>query len=251
MENYIKNYKNYDKVFVYDFVLGDGGIGDYLKFFMIILTECIENNIRIYNKINNLEIEKYIKFKHHFFNITNEEISKLKNFTIKKPQEYYEKDKYNGSINLNEVFDFDESVKLNVKNIISDLPTDYLSIHLRLGDSFLETDKNFVLCKGDFRWFSEKKMYKFIEDNFDKHILFFCDNNNMKEKVKNKYQNILITNSKIGHTSLPNTTNDQILDTITDFYLLCHSQKICAASHSGFSKMAAKFKNIELYQLPY
>ena len=78
---------------------------------MIILTECIENNIRIYNKINNLEIEKYIKFKHYFFNITNEEISKL-----------------------------------------------------------------------------------------------------------NK--------------------------------ILCHSQKICAASHSGFSKMASKFENIELYQLP-
>ena len=57
MENYIKNYKNYNRVFVYDFVLGDGGIGDYLKFFMIILTECIENNVRIYNKINNLEIE--------------------------------------------------------------------------------------------------------------------------------------------------------------------------------------------------
>ena len=89
MENYIKNYKNYNRVFVYDFVLGDGGIGDYLKFFMIILTECIENNVRIYNKINNLEIENYIKFKHPFFNITNEEISKLNNFTIKKPQEYY------------------------------------------------------------------------------------------------------------------------------------------------------------------
>jgi hypothetical protein len=246
MENYIKNYKTYDKVFVYDFVLGDGGIGDYLKFFMIILKYCIENNIRIYNKINNLEIEKFIKFKHHFFNITNEEISKLDNVTIKKPQEYYgEKSKYDGNINLNEVFDFDESVKLNVKNIIPVLPADYLSIHLRLGDSFLETDKKFVLCKYDTRRFSEEKMYEFIEKNCNKHILFFCENNNMKIKVKNKYQNIIITNSKIGHTSLPNTTSEQILDTVTDFYLLCHSQKIYAASGSGFSKMASKFKNIE------
>jgi hypothetical protein len=61
MENYISNYKNYDKIFIYDFKLGDGGIGDYLKFFMIILSYCINNNIKIYNKVNNIEIEKIHK----------------------------------------------------------------------------------------------------------------------------------------------------------------------------------------------
>ena len=70
--------------------------------------------------------------------------------------------------------------------------------------------------------------------NFDKHILFFCENNNMKKKVKNKYQNILITNSKIGHTSLPNTTNDQILDTITDFYIDAETGNYKTLSTGGF-----------------
>jgi len=248
MENYINNFKNFDNAIVYDFRLGDGGIGDYLKFFMIILTECMSNNIKIYYKINNIKIEQYIKFKYDFFYITIDEISKLNNVTIKRPYDYYSNDKYNGNISLNEVFYFENSIKINVKNIVPLLPTNYISIHLRMGDKFLETDKKFVLCKSNTRVFSEEKIYKFIEDNNDKTIFFFCDNNNQKLKIKNKYRNIIITDSQIGHTSLSNTTNKQILDTITEFYLLSNSQLIYAASYSGFSYMASKFNNVEYIQ---
>lgn len=245
MENYIENHKNYDKIFVYDFQFPDGGIGDYIKFFMIILTYCIDNNIQIYHKINNIEIEKYIKFKYDLFNITEYELSKLNNVTIKKPYQYYNNDQYNGNIYLNEVFYFDNSIKLNVKNIAPSLPSNYISIHLRLGDKFLETDIKFILCKDDTRKFSKENIYKFIEDNSDKNIIFFCDNNNEKINIKNKYKNIIILNSQIGHTALPNTSNKQILDTITEFYILSNSQLIYAASKSGFSNMASKFTNVE------
>ena len=57
-------------------------------------------------------------------------------------------------------------------------------------------------------------------------ILFFCDNNNYKLKIKKKYKNIIITDAQIGHTSLSNTTNKQILDAVTEFYLLTNSQLI-------------------------
>lgn len=50
MEDYINNFNNFDKIIVYDFKLGDGGIGDYLKFFMIILTKCMDNNTKFYCK---------------------------------------------------------------------------------------------------------------------------------------------------------------------------------------------------------
>jgi len=246
MENYINNFKNFDKISIYDFKLGDGGIGDYLKFYMIILIKCMRNNIKFYHKINNIEIEKYIKLKYDFLYISLEEISKLKNVTIETPfKYYYTNDKYNGNIHLNEIFYFDDIVKTNVKNILSPLPINYISIHLRLGDQFLETDKKYVLCKDDKRHFSEEKLYKFIEDNNDKNIIFFCDNNSAKLKVKNKYNNIIISTSQIGHTSLSNTTNKQILDSITDFYILSNSQLIYSASASGFSKMASKFNNIK------
>ena len=245
MKNYIKNFENFDKTIIYDFKLGDGGIGDYIKYFMIILTECINNNTKIYQKINNIEIEKYIKLKYDFFYITEDEISRLNNFTIKKPYDYYDGGGYNGDIYVNEVFYFDNIVKTNVKNILPSLPTNYISIHIRLGDKFLETDKKFVKCKKDTRFFSEEKIYKFIEDNSDKNIILFSDNNNYKLKIKNKYNNIFISNSQIGHTSLSNTTNRQILDTITEFYILSNSQLIYGASCSSFSITASKFNNVK------
>ena len=245
MEDYINNYKKYDKSYVYDFRLGMGGIGDYIKFFMIILKECMDNNIKFYHKINNLEIEKYIKLKYDILNISNDEILKLNNVTIKIPFHYYDNDKYNGNIYLNEVFYFDDIIKNNVENIAPSLPSNYVSIHLRLGDKFLETDMNYVLCKNDTREFSTDKIYKFIEDNNDKNIVFLCDNNSAKINLKKKYKDIIIPNSQIGHTSLKNTTNKQILDTISEFYILSNSQLIYAASYSGFSKMASKFTNVK------
>lgn len=245
MENYINNYKNFNKSIVYDFKLGFGGIGDYLKFFMIILEKCMNNNIKLYHKINNIEIEKYIKLKYDFLYITDDEISKLKNVTIKRPQNYYNDDKYNGDLCLDEVFYFDNIVKKNVNIIFPSLPTNYISIHLRLGDKFLETDKRFVCCKNDIRNFSNEKICRFIEDNNDKNIIFFCDNNITRYIYKNKYKNIIIPNSSIGHTSLYNTTNKQVLDAITEFYILSKSDLIYAASWSGFSKLASKFNNIK------
>jgi hypothetical protein len=245
MENYINNFNNFDKISIYDFKLGEGGIGDYLKFYMIILIKCMRNNIKLYHKINNIEIEKYIKLKYDFLYISSDEISKLKNVTIEKPYKYYKIGKYDGNIHLNEIFYFDNIVKTNVKNILSSLPINYISIHLRLGDKFLETDKKYIFCKNDTRYFSSEKIFKFIEDNKDKSIIFFCDNNSEKLKVKNKYNNIIISTAQIGHTSLSNTTNKQILDSITEFYILSNSQLIYSASRSGFSKMASKFNNIK------
>ena len=153
MEKYINNYNNYEDTIVYNFNLSNGGIGDYLKFFMTILEYCMDNNIRFYHKINNIQIEKYIKLKYEIMNITQEQLSKLDNFIVKKPHDYYKSCLYNYSINLNELFFFDDIIKKNVNNILPLLPNKYISIHLRLGDKFLETDRNFVRCKNDTRKF--------------------------------------------------------------------------------------------------
>jgi hypothetical protein len=72
-------------------------------------------------------------------------------------------------------------------------------------------------------------------------LIFFCDNHGYKMKVKDAFENIIITNSNIGHTSFTNTTDEQVLDTVTEFYILANSDEIVCASKSGFSRMASMF----------
>lgn len=251
--DYINTYENLNKTIIYDFRLGDGGLGDYVTYFMVLLSHCMNNNIKFYHKINNIEIEKYLKYKHNVLNITTDEIAEIDgNVSIVRPHNCYKMtnkmaNKY--SINLNEMFYFHHDVIMNIQNIMPNIPINYISLHLRLGDHFLETNMEFVHCKNDKRYFKKEHLYQFIEDNSDKKIVFFCDNNNEKLNIFNKYKNIIITNSQIGHTSLVNTTDKQILDTITELYILSKSQIIYAATKSGFSKIASQFNNIEYIRL--
>lgn len=223
-----------------------GGIGDYIKYFMITLTECMDNNTKFYYKINNIEFEKYIKPKYDILNIRENEISKLTNVSMKEPCNYFgDKTHYNYKVNIDEVFIFDDIVKENVKNLLPSIPSNYISIHVRLGDKYLETDKKFICCVNDSRCYSDEKIYNFINVNSNNNIILFSDNHSYKVKLKDMYNNIIITNAQIGHTSLLNTTSKQILDAVTEFYILSNSKLIYGASYSGFSKVASMFKNVE------
>ena len=243
MENYIKNYNTYDKTVVYNFQVGDGGIGDCIKFFMFILEDCMKNEKRLYYKKNNIALEKYIKLKHDMYiDIVPE------NAEVVNPGMFYSTIHTNFTINVNEVFYFTDEVIANSKRLF---PYDisYVSLHLRLGDKYLETPQNYIGCIHDTRIFSEEKIDEFIHQTKN-HIFFCCDNHAYKMKMKERYErykhNILITNCNIGHTSLSNTTYSQVLDAVTEFYILTNSTMIYAASYSGFSIMAAKFNNIPL-----
>ena len=247
MEIYIKNYKLFNNKVVYNFQLGDGGIGDNIKFFMIILESCMKNNKRLYYKTNNIELEKYIKLKYDIMYVNEDMIKQLDCVEIVTPQMFYSSiNYYNYSIDINEVFYFTDEVKINSKYLFPQDITNYISIHLRLGDKYLETERKYIHCKEDTRDFSEEKIHKIIEENCNKTIFFCCDNNNYKLKLKEKYNNIIITNCDIGHTSLSNTTRKQVLDGITEFYILTNSTTIFAGSLSGFSIVASKFNNIPL-----
>jgi hypothetical protein len=89
MDAYIQQYASFYKSIIYEFHLGDGGISDNIKFFMFILESCIKNNIRLYYKKLNIEIEKYIKLKYDIMYITEDAIKTLNNVEIVTPQMYY------------------------------------------------------------------------------------------------------------------------------------------------------------------
>ena len=245
MNEYIENYELFSNSMIYDFKVGSGGIGDCIKFFMFILEICMNSKTRLYYKKNNIFIEKFIKLKYNKMYIENDKIAILRGAKIVTPNMFYSVHNYNSTLPLTDVFYFSDDVKRRFSNVFPCNIGNYISIHLRMGDKHLETETQYVLCKEDLRKFSEDKLYKFIDMNSNKNIFFCCDNNAYKMKLKQKYKNIITTsNCSIGHTSLFNTTEKQVLDAVTEFYILTNSEMIFGASGSGFSLMASKFNNI-------
>jgi len=270
LKNYIQEYDTYDKFLVYDFYLGYGGIGDCIKFFMYLLEYCIKNKVKLYYLLSNNPIEKHLLLKFPKMYITEEKIKSNK----KEIKNYYELEKIESNIfhiispfklyyhaknnyfenmllhiPFSSVFDFSSFVKENV--IIKDINFEYVSFHLRLGDKYLETDKQYVICKEDERIFSEEKFIKELQKELksQEQVIFFCDNQEYKNKLKSKFPNVNILQSNIGHTSLKNTTQEQIIDTCSEFYLLSKSKKIYGISESGFSLIASNFNNIPFIKL--
>lgn len=249
MDHYMDRYDSFHKKIVYNFRLGDGGIGDCIKFFMFLLNVCMKNDTRLYYKRNGTELEKYLKLKYEKMYIEEEGIRKLDHVEIVKPQMYYEKIQYEYGIAAKDVFYFTEEVAVNCRYLFPADITNYISVHVRLGDKFLETDNRYVMCKNDVRNFSEEDLYALLDENRGKHIFFCCDNKAFKTKIKEKFANIIVTTCEIGHTSLSNTTKRQVLDSVTEFYILTNSEMIYSTSLSGFSRLASKFNNIPFVSL--
>jgi len=64
--------------------------------------------------------------------------------------------------------------------------------------------------------------------------------------VQKKYKDLVISTAEIGHTSFLNTTDEQVLNTVTEFYVLTQSEKIVSISYSGFPVAAAKYNHIPI-----
>lgn len=253
MEEYIQNFENYKSIVVYDFNIGDGGIADCIKSFVWCLEKAIEEKHTLYYKINNIPIENYLKLIHTEMYV--KDLSSLKNnfiYIIKSTDTYSHYNETHLKIKLNQIFQFSNDIINNSKVFLDkyNIPPKYISLHLRLGDKFLETDSKYVQCKEDTREYNHDTIDKFIKNNINDNIIFFCDNHKFKIDIVNKYKGrVFIINCNIGHTGLKNTTKEQILDTVTEFYIMSNSQKIISASYSGFPIIASKFNNVPIEYL--
>jgi hypothetical protein len=254
MEEYMSKYDSLNKHVVFRFYIGNGGIGDLLKFFMYVLNICIKHDIKL-SLLTNTVVDSFLKLKCNKMYITDSQTLHMIQLTGGKYQLptiepnimymaepsmfYWLGDEYDHPIMASEVFDFTHDVKRHVN-----ITPKYISVHLRLGDKHLDTDKEYVHCKEDERYYNQEQLFNFIETNRDKNILFFCDNGTYKKNIKSRYDFITIIDSNIGHTSFANTTVDQVFNTVVEFYILSKSEHIYAASESGFSRMASRFYNV-------
>jgi len=278
VKNYLSQYTHFTKKVVYQFNLGNGGIGDYIKLFLVLLQFCIKNKIRMYYLMGDDPLFHYLKLRRDDMYITKDKLGNHEFFTsienikddtycIITPQDIFDiiipsvlpsAHEHEEFIRFrldifsftNELFYFTDEVKINAEPFMREREG-YISIHLRLGDRFLEIDKNLIQRINDVRKYDREHLIKYISENKDKNILFFCDNHEYKSKMKEAYPHLTITDYEIGHTTYANTSKKQVLNTITDFYLLSMSASIYAASRSGFSMMASKFKNVPIVYGPH
>ena len=251
LQEYYEKFNDYKHTVIYDFKLRNGGIGDCIKFFVFLLQICINEKKKLRYLVNNTYLEKYIRLQNDGMYITYEELKELKkmkySYEIKTPYDYHNGFSFSKLyLPINQIFTFAPLVINNSNTLMPLMNTnqEYISIHLRMGDKFLETNRKFIQCKDDERPFDEQKLHKFINKNSDKCIMFFCDNNTFKQKIKLAHDFIFITNCNIGHTSHANTTEKQVLDAVTEFFILTQSQEIFLTSYSGFPIVASKFNNI-------
>jgi len=247
-----------DKVVIFIFQLGDGGIGDFVKFFTFLLHYCIQRDIKLYCA-NLSNVGKYITMKYPKMCIDLQTVTTIPIYHLDQLDDLTPGFSYTCGVGVmypifpfgqplpnidldfpyDQVLEFSEEVKQNQSIILKPIEP-YTSIHLRLGDRFLETDKCFVLCHQDERRFDIDKINNVIR-NTPGPIIFFCDNHSYKQIIQDTHVNVTLTTGEIGHTSLSNTTDKQILDTVTEFYIMTKSEHIISSSYSGFSIMASRF----------
>jgi len=71
----MKNYDQYKKKIVYKFILGYGGIGDCIKYFIHVLNLCMKYQLRLSYLISNIPLEKYLRLKYAKMYVTAEQIN--------------------------------------------------------------------------------------------------------------------------------------------------------------------------------
>jgi hypothetical protein len=250
MNEYVALYNTVGKSEVYNFKVGSGGIADCIKFFMFRLHACMRTNTRLYYLIHDIPLEKYLKLKHPQMYITQSAIdANPTRYTVVEPMTFYNCFSFEEiTLPFQDVFTFSEEVPHRATVLLGGGIGPYVAVHLRLGDSFLETDKSFVYCTWDTRPFKEESLHKYIQE-CPKKILFLCDNQAYKLKLKAQYDTIHVTDCAIGHTSFTNTTDAQVLDAAAEFYLAIHAEEVVAVSRSGFSKIASLFKQTPYHML--
>ena len=136
-------------------------------------------------------------------------------------------------------FEFTEHIKERydeVCNVFKITPKMYNILHIRAGDDMIFrrdgiTKRSKFISKID----TYLKTYK-----LDIPIILLSDSEEIKEYVSEKYQNVKVLKSIVSHLALEHTHSEQgIIDTLTDFEVICHSLNIVSytnyAHGSGFA----------------
>ena len=135
-----------------------------------------------------------------------------------------------------------ESIEESLENL-NLIKNNFSVLHIRSGDRFIindeELDDEIINTINDL-------ISKTINTN-DKYLLL-SDNNKLKKYILNNYSNFIVSIKEILHTGLCEDNNENLKNTLVDFFLMSHSSKIISYSpyhhRSGFSEYCSIIFNI-------
>lgn len=240
-------------VYVYKFGFGDGGLADFIQYALYAIHKYNGQNFLI--KIDHPNY-KYIKFKKESldYHKNKEKIIGLNEIEIRSTQFFSSKEaleefnKYrDGNIPFFDFFDFSKEVYAKYEELRP--KNDYITIHIRFGDKYLENQNRGVMsCMDDTRVGNNSYDYyfslidKIIEENKDVDIMLLADNKKFKDMCKLEFPSVVINDINIIHTGNTYTDNtnfdEQLIMTIAEFLLICKSKEIHSLTYSGFSVVA-------------
>jgi len=279
MEEYISEYRNYDKKAAFYFKTSDdhcGGIGDYIKFLSFLVNMGMKYGIAVYCIDFGNVTDKFLRLRHSQMHVGFEEISDnmvvfgaADKFT--KEEEFHELKPgvfnvihvaslfnfdagqvsggclFSSGIKLSDIFQFDSKVIENVPSSLKN--TKYTSIHIRIG-SFAHLDPYYQANGSSF---NKDRLDRFLRKVNNSRKVFLCtDDLALKRKLKSEYEDLLVTDFKPVHTGDIHADERGVLNAITDLLILANSEEIFLADDhrvSGFPVCASKFENIRLRKL--
>ena len=245
---------------VYSLVNNQQGIGDYIRGCFCIIQILHKNNIPFDMDISRHAIQRWFKPTIRYPTINLEQINNLhcnRSDRLNYIENKLEKEKgiYTFFCNEHPIYPITIKEKIFIRNKLlpSDEMKDYIQqtkinwgitgpyniLHLRCGDSSLKgKSPNYELFLNEIRQLTLDSTYIVMSDSLQ-----------MKERLHELYPQFIISMDKPVHTC-DCTNEEELKDTIRDFFLFTTARKVHAFSvyghGSGFSEWPCK-----LYDIPY
>jgi hypothetical protein len=250
-----------------------GGFGDFMRSAFSLYAYCIKNNIDydIYIPSNPIQlgikcIDKKINVPEVMLTVhhTNRDkiVSKLDKLrTYNVPFVVYSNVLFT---TVNDLMIYRENFAKNivkteiVEKRITEIKNTYIKndqyvcLHIRCGDKHISTGGH---CKGHTtRNFNDDSIFNKIEEcinfleSFKLPICLITDSDKFRNTLSSKYS-LITFNTIINHVALPsNTTDNGVIDTISEFFILSESKTNIMFSHSGFVLWSSLLYNVPLYE---
>jgi len=268
VNSYFSTILEKQKKLLFRFPLTNGGIGDMIKFFICALDIAIRYDLRICFLKSDNPITKYLLPKCQHIYVSEEDLQgcsilpisnhnqieeMIKNsdnttVLVAAPVIFYDIPFYNivDKYNISEIFKFSNDIYEMKKD--HNISEEYVSVHIRRGDKHIETSSSVKQVPHDSRPFDQTNFENMVNNLFNdnKSVMLFSDSMVFKKLMSKKFDKLQCLDLKIGHTTWTNTSDEQIKNTVFEFYILCNSIKIVANCVSGFSKMASAINKIDI-----